>query len=123
VVGRIFGETRPRTDVASVSEWLCFAQRSRKPLWYTHFRMDLVLSQEPWARICTRQPSHYRLPGLRPETSEGHEPVIVKAVGQLRPQHFLYFLPEPQGHGSLRPALPVGVQKDDGCVTKSCVEA
>ena len=26
--------------------------------------------------------------------------------GQLRPQHFLYFLPEPQGHGSLRPTFP-----------------
>jgi hypothetical protein len=25
---------------------------------------------------------------------------------QLRPQHFLYFLPEPHGHGSLRPTLP-----------------
>jgi hypothetical protein len=62
--------------------WLCFAQRSRKPLWYTHFRMDLVLSQEPWARICTRQPSHYTLPGLRPETSEDHEPVIVKSGGR-----------------------------------------
>jgi len=24
---------------------------------------------------------------------------------QLRPQHFLYFLPDPQGHGSLRPSL------------------
>lgn len=25
---------------------------------------------------------------------------------QLRPQHFLYFLPYPHGHGSLRPAFP-----------------
>jgi hypothetical protein len=32
VLGRIFGETLPRADVANVSEWLCFAQRSRKPL-------------------------------------------------------------------------------------------
>jgi hypothetical protein len=40
-------------------------------------------------------------------------------LGQLRPQHFLYFFPEPQGHGSLRPTLPVGVKKDDGCVRKT----
>src|SRR5215207_6851870 len=26
--------------------------------------------------------------------------------GQLRPWHFLYFLPEPHGHGSLRPTFP-----------------
>jgi hypothetical protein len=45
------------------------------------------------------------------------------AAGQLRPQHFLYFLPEPQGHGSLRPTLFVGVGEDDGCVWKSCVGA
>ncbi len=25
---------------------------------------------------------------------------------QLRPQHFLYFLPDPHGHGSLRPTFP-----------------
>ena len=25
--------------------------------------------------------------------------------GSQAPQHFLYFLPEPQGHGSLRPTL------------------
>ena len=25
---------------------------------------------------------------------------------QFRPQHFLYFLPEPQGHGSFRPTFP-----------------
>jgi SRSO17 transposase len=28
-----------------------------------------------------------------------------KAASQFRPQHFLYFLPEPQGQGSLRPTL------------------
>ncbi len=25
---------------------------------------------------------------------------------QLRPQHFLYLLPDPHGHGSLRPTFP-----------------
>lgn len=25
---------------------------------------------------------------------------------QLRPQHFLYFFPDPHGHGSFRPTLP-----------------
>jgi len=25
---------------------------------------------------------------------------------QFKPQHFLYFLPDPQGHGSLRPSFP-----------------
>jgi len=27
-------------------------------------------------------------------------------AAQFRPQHFLYFLPDPHGHGSLRPVLP-----------------
>jgi hypothetical protein len=26
--------------------------------------------------------------------------------GQLRPQHRLYFFPDPHGHGSLRPTFP-----------------
>jgi hypothetical protein len=32
---------------------------------------------------------------------------------QFRPQHFLYFLPEPQGHGSLRPTFSFAVENDD----------
>ncbi len=32
---------------------------------------------------------------------------------QFRPQHFLYFLPEPQGHGSLRPTFSFAAEDDD----------
>ena len=32
---------------------------------------------------------------------------------QFKPQHFLYFLPEPHGHGSSHPTLGFGVEKDD----------
>jgi hypothetical protein len=42
---------------------------------------------------------------------------------QFRPQHFLYFLPEPQGQGSLRPTLPGGAAKDEGGVGKFGDEA
>jgi hypothetical protein len=31
-----------------------------------------------------------------------------RAAVQFIAQHFLYFLPEPQGHGSLRPTLAAG---------------
>ncbi len=41
-------------------------------------------------------------------------------VGQLRPQHFLYFLPEPQGQGSLRPTLHTDVGKDDKGISTGC---
>ena len=43
--------------------------------------------------------------------------------GLLRPQHVLYFLPDPQGHGSLRPTLFAGVEKDDRGVWRSGVGA
>lgn len=42
--------------------------------------------------------------GIRPGRSKRQRSLAV----QLIAQHFLYFLPEPQGHGSLRPTFVAG---------------
>lgn len=55
-------------------------------------------------------------PPTSPDASQA--PPERQGGGQV-PQHFLYFLPEPQGHGALRPTFPARRGSPPGLISPS----
>ena len=83
-------------------------ENSHNPMltWNVNDKLSIV---ETGIKVCQYISHSIRLSGnvidLRPFVGKSDTKTVNKSIYLLVPQHFLYFLPLPQGQGSLRPTL------------------
>src|SRR5665213_587848 len=75
---------------------------ARKPV---PVKITVPIMLETTSAVALNKPNWRRSPAFPAVTTSFYE---LSAVPGYAPWHFLYFLPLPQGQGSLRPTLPDG---------------